>query len=208
MTNSNTTSNEEEPQNNTDFKSARYQDAICCLIEGKTLQATADASSINVRTLRRWMEHPEFINEYDKARKEHLDNVKTRLQAAADVAAETLLRLATCGIPSVELTAARTIMMAARKDAEQMERNQKTKDLEKRIADQDAEIEKLKANIKHSLQTTTELDNFKTALRNGTFKAPDWITSTAWTDIVRANHKKSYLIPEIDIMYANRTTQP
>ena len=130
------------------------------------------------------MEHPQFIQDYGKAHREHLEMVSKRLQSAADVAADTLVRLLNCGIPSVELRAARTILQSTRRDAEQAELKRSTKDQERTIGHQAEEIEKLKTIIKNYEKFRNELDEIRTTMRHGTFKKPDWVTPLAWNQII------------------------
>ena len=68
----------------TDAVYAKYWTVIPHLVAGKSMIATAQACGINVRTLRRWMETPEFKQEYSLTKREHFDIVANRLTAYAD----------------------------------------------------------------------------------------------------------------------------
>src|ERR1035438_5207200 len=57
----------------------QYWTVIPHLVQGKFMIATAQACGTNVRTLRRWMETPEFKQEYSLAKREHFDMVANRL---------------------------------------------------------------------------------------------------------------------------------
>jgi len=56
-----------------DPQSARRYTAICGLISGKSLEDIATECDISTRTLRRWMEYPQFIQEHEKAHQQFLE---------------------------------------------------------------------------------------------------------------------------------------
>ena len=170
-----------------DKLSAKQWNAIASLLEGKTLQAAADACNINVRTLRRWLHDADFSEEYTRARRQHLDNIAGSLLTAAQDAAETLMRLLKCGDPLIELRAAKAILQISQKSVENSDVQKRVRDLEKHNALQAVQIHKLEATNKLLQQSKDEYGAMSHSLITGTFQRPDWITSSAWDKIVRGN---------------------
>jgi len=161
--------------------------AIASLLEGRTLQATADRCGINVRTLRRWIHSPDFAAEYASARREHFETVAASLQSVANEAAETLTRLLRCGDPLIELRAARAILQIAQKSLEEVEGRKKLSEAEKTNASQAVQIESLLLTNQTLQQSKMDLTTLSHSLIAGTFKRPDWISISAWDNIVHAN---------------------
>jgi len=103
------TTNTENAAPDSDNLSDKQRIAISWLLQGKTLQATADICSINVRTLRRWKDEPEFTDHYAKARREQAEAFEDMVVAAATAAFETMLRHLHCGNLQAELRAAKAL---------------------------------------------------------------------------------------------------
>jgi len=108
----------DDEQDEPDVLTPQQWNAISCLLASDTLQSAADNAGINVRTLRRWLRTPVFLDEYSRTRRQHLDHVGTHLQSAAADAAATLMRLLKCGDPLIELRAAKTILQMSQKAAD------------------------------------------------------------------------------------------
>ena len=79
--------NQMKEQSTPDYQSARRYTAICGRLSGKSLEDIAAECDISTRTLYRWMECPQFIQEYENAHQKFLDRVEAKLHAAADRAA-------------------------------------------------------------------------------------------------------------------------
>jgi hypothetical protein len=141
----------------TDAVYAKYWTVIPHLVQGKSMIATAQACGINVRTLRRWMETPEFKQEYSLARREHFDMVANRLTAYADEAANTLLDLMRNGDPMMQLRAAKTIIQIAQKSAEIAQCTQTIAELQRQNADKAALIEELETEVAELHETSESL---------------------------------------------------
>ena len=182
---------EEEAPEKTEKLTDRQQSAICCLIEGNTLQASADTCGINVRTLRRWMQLPEFREEYNKARRQHLDHVAARLQSSADDAAETLARLLKCGDPLIELRAAKAILQISQKSVEAAELEKRAADLERSTAQQAKQIRHLKAENELLSSSYNELHDLKQGLEFGTLHRPEWVSKSAWERMFRLEEHRT-----------------
>ena len=163
--------------------------AISCLLDGKTLQATADTCGINARTLRRWLHSPDFSEEYNRARRQHLDNVAAHLQSAANDAADTLMRLLKCGDPVVELRAAKTILQITQKSVETAEIEKRLDDLERTTAEQAEQIEKLQSENEMLSEYRDNYREMMHTLVTGTFQRPKQVSNSAWDKIVHANER-------------------
>jgi len=163
--------------------------AISCLLDGKTLQATADTCGINARTLRRWLHSPDFSEEYTRARRQHLDNVAAHLQSAANDAADTLMRLLKCGDPVVELRAAKTILQITQKSVETAEIEKRLDDLERTTAEQAEQIEKLQSENEMLSEYRDNYREMMHTLVTGTFQRPKQVSNSAWDKIVHANER-------------------
>jgi len=181
----------EQDENEQDKLSDKQWTAISCLLDGKTLQATADTCGINARTLRRWLHSPDFSEEYTRARRQHLDNVAANLQSAANDAAETLMRLLKCGNPVIELRAAKTILQISQKSVENAEIQKRLDDLESTNAQQAVQIRKLESENYSLNRSSSEFATLKHELKIGTFTRPDWISKSAWDSMVRVEAQRS-----------------
>jgi len=181
----------EQDENEQDKLSDKQWTAISCLLDGKTLQATADTCGINARTLRRWLHSPDFSEEYTRARRQHLDNVAANLQSAANDAAETLMRLLKCGDPLIELRAAKTILQISQKSVENAEIQKRLDDLESTNAQQAVQIRKLESENYSLNRSSSEFATLKHELKIGTFTRPDWISKSAWDSMVRVEAQRS-----------------
>ena len=171
----------------TDAVYAKYWTVIPYLVAGKSMIGTAQACGINVRTLRRWMETPEFKQEYRLAKREHFDLVANRLTAYADEAANTLLDLMRNGDPMMQLRAAKTIIQIAQKSAEIAQRTQTIAELQQMNADKEALIEELETEVAELHDTSETLVQLKSKLSTGNFARPEWFPETNWNKIVQNN---------------------
>jgi len=158
--------------------------AISCLMQCDTLQSAADSAGVNVRTLRRWLHTPEFLAEYNRTRRQHLDHVGTHLQSAASDAAATLMRLLKCGDPLIELRAARTILQLSQKAADTASLEERIVDLEAENLTQAAQIEQLEAksetNLKQAEHFEDQLYKLELSLSNGTYRTPHLMSKEIW----------------------------
>jgi len=171
----------------TDAVYAKYWTVIPHLVAGKSMIATAQASGINVRTLRRWMETSDFKQEYSLAKREHFDIVANRLTAYADEAANTLLDLMRNGDPMVQLRAAKTIIQIAQKSAEIAQRTQTIAELQQINADKEALIEELETEVAELHKASETLVQLKSKLSAGNFARSEWFPEPNWNKITENN---------------------
>jgi hypothetical protein len=99
----------------------REEVAIAALLSEPTISAAATRAGISESTLLRWMQDPSFRDQYRASRRAVVEGATGRLQQAATQAVDALTRNLACGIPAVEVGAARTVLDLAAKAVEQLE---------------------------------------------------------------------------------------
>ena len=86
--------------------------AIGALLASSSIPEAARACGVAERTLRTWMNRPDFLEAYDQARRQVLDQVLAHLQASAGEALDALL--AVCrdpeARPAARVAAARAVL--------------------------------------------------------------------------------------------------
>jgi len=170
-----------------DPQSARRYTAICGLIAGKSLEDIATECEISTRTLRRWMEQPQFIQEYERAHQQFLERVNAKLQAAADKAAEKVIKLMDCGIPSLEMLAARTILRTTTKASEIAALKKLIQELQQAANRQTKQITLLQRD-------SCELNTLKTEMKTGILTRPKWVAPEDWSKFLRNNKQDEKII--------------
>jgi hypothetical protein len=88
----------------------RWAAMINALLTEPTHTAAARKAGVGEATLRRHLRKPAFVSLLRNARRQSIDAAVGRLVASSTAAVQTLERLLTCEIPSVELRAAATIL--------------------------------------------------------------------------------------------------
>jgi hypothetical protein len=91
-------------------EAARQDEAIAALLLAPRVEAAAALAGIPEGTLRQWMKDPRFDARYQAARQATLDDLIARLEQLAGNAIEALARNLTCGVPAVEVEAAKAIL--------------------------------------------------------------------------------------------------
>ena len=71
----------------------KKEEAIAALLTHRNLEDAAKAVDVSVKTLRRWMKEPDFIQEYRRARWEVMEQAYARAQQNTNAAASVLLKL-------------------------------------------------------------------------------------------------------------------
>ena len=96
--------------------------AIAALLTQKNYEEAARATGIDIKTLKRWMRLPEFIEEYRRARWEIVEQAYARIQQNSGAATSVLLKLmADPGTPtSSRIRAALGIFDLARLEQQRM----------------------------------------------------------------------------------------
>ena len=83
-----------------------------------TIESAAKQADIGESTLRRWLAEPEFKAKYRAARRQVVEAAIGRLQSVATKAVDALERYLSCGIPAVEVGAAKSVLDQAIKAVE------------------------------------------------------------------------------------------
>lgn len=91
----------------------KQEQALAALLECPTITSAAEQVGVSERTLRRWLDEPDFLREFRTLRRQIVEGVVTRLQQSAGQAVDTLVRNLTCGIHPVEVRAATEILQQA-----------------------------------------------------------------------------------------------
>ena len=99
-------------------RSQREETAIAALLSEPTIAKAATRAGISESTLLRWLQDPEFKAKHRAARRSIVEGAIGRLQQATTDAVATLQRNLTCGLPAVEVGAARSILDQAIKAVE------------------------------------------------------------------------------------------
>jgi hypothetical protein len=86
------------------------EEAIAALLRAPRVEAAAAMIGVDEALLRQWLEEPRFRARYEAARQVAVDDSLARLQQLATTAVEALARNLTCGIPEVEVDAAKVIL--------------------------------------------------------------------------------------------------
>ena len=99
-------------------RSRQEEAALSALLSEPTIEIAAKQADIGESTLRRWLAEPEFKAKYRAARRQVVEAAIGRLQSAATKAVDTLERNLSCGIPAVEVGAAKSVLDQAIKAVE------------------------------------------------------------------------------------------
>lgn len=115
----------------------REEAALAALLTEPTIARAAEKASVSESTLLRWMAEPAFKTRLRAARREVVEAAIGRLQQATATAVEALERNLTCGIPPVEVGAARTILDQAIKAVELVDLTERIEQLEQMMEHQE-----------------------------------------------------------------------
>jgi hypothetical protein len=89
---------------------AQQGDAIDALLRAPRVEAAAAMVGISESTLRGWLKEPAFKARYEEVRQAALEESLVRLEQITTSAVEALARNLTCGVPAVEVEAAKAIL--------------------------------------------------------------------------------------------------
>ncbi len=115
--------------------SRRHENVMVALLANPTLKDAAAAAGVNESTVWRLMQREDFQKHYREAQNIALNGALGTLQGAATEAIESLKKNLTCGTPSAEVQAAKTILDFTLKTREQFDLEERIKELEKRLKD-------------------------------------------------------------------------
>lgn len=108
----------------------KQEQAIACLLTTQTVAEAARACGVGEATMFRWLQQPEFVEQYRQFRRAILSDALSDLQTATREAVDTLRRLLTSGAPAVECRAAIAVLDIALRASEMQEMEQRLTRLE------------------------------------------------------------------------------
>lgn len=104
--------------------------ALAALLAEPTIALAATKAGISHSTLVRWMAEPVFKARYREARRQVVEAAIGRLQTVTTKAVDTLERNLSCGIPAVEVGAAKSVLDQAVKAVELVDLAERVEQLE------------------------------------------------------------------------------
>jgi hypothetical protein len=113
----------------------RAELALAALLAEPTIAEAAARAGISESTLLRWMAEPEFKARYRAARRQVVEAAIGRLQSVTTKAVDALERNLSCGIPAVEVGAAKSILDQAIKGVELVDLVERVEQLEQAARD-------------------------------------------------------------------------
>jgi hypothetical protein len=108
--------------------------AIAALLAEPTVVLAAEKVGIGESTLLRWLQEPSFKARYREARRQVVEAAIGRLQTVTTKAVDALERNLGCGIPAVEVGAAKAILDQAVKGVELVDLAERIEALEQAAA--------------------------------------------------------------------------
>ncbi len=95
--------------------------ALGHLLTSPSIEEAARRTGCTARSIHRWMAKPEFRSEYLKSRRAVVEYATGSVQSLTEIAAQTLRRNLTCGLPPSEIRAANSVMSTAYKGLDLIE---------------------------------------------------------------------------------------
>jgi hypothetical protein len=107
--------------------------ALAALLAEPTIALAAEKAGIGASTLLRWLQEPSFKARYREARRQVVEAAIGRLQHVSTKAVDALERNLTCGIPAVEVGAAKAVLDQAVKAVEVMDLAERVEQIEQSV---------------------------------------------------------------------------
>lgn len=104
--------------------------ALAALLSERTIAEAAAKAALSESTILRWLADPAFKARYRDARRQVVETAITGIQQAASDAVAALRRNLTCGIPAVEVGAAKSVLDFAVKGVELVDLAERVEQLE------------------------------------------------------------------------------
>ena len=115
----------------------KKQEAIAALLRCRTLEDAAEETAISSKTLRRWLEDPDFFQQYHEARISAYGHAMATMQSASERAASTILDILNDSrVPTASRLRAASIILEYSKSASESD------DLKLRVANLEKLVEK------------------------------------------------------------------
>ena len=104
------------------------------LATGETATAAAATAKVHERTVRKWLDRPEFKARVEQLRAEAVGRAVNRLSGSMTTAADALMQLVGNDDPHIRFKAAKAVIELGVKLKEHVELEQRVKDLEAKLA--------------------------------------------------------------------------
>jgi hypothetical protein len=109
----------------------KREHAVEALLTETSVEAAADKVGVSRRTLHRWLARPDFRRLYRRARADVLETAVARLQQAAGLAVDTLVKHLAAEKPGDSIRAADLILQHAMRGAELLDLAWRVEELER-----------------------------------------------------------------------------
>jgi hypothetical protein len=103
------------------MKITNQEKALTALLGSASITDAAKKCELSEKTLRRYLDDPEFQKEFRAARRVVFEQNIVRLQSLHNQAVDTLERNLNCENPSVEVRASQIVIESTRKDFETLD---------------------------------------------------------------------------------------
>lgn len=117
--------------------SAKQEKSLAALLTEKDLRSAAAKAGVSETTLWRWLKEDDFLAEYRRLRRDAVEQAAAQLQQASSEAVETLRKNLSCGNPTAENVAAKTILEQSIKTIEILDLQERLEQIENAIEKQD-----------------------------------------------------------------------
>ena len=114
--------------------SRRQEAVLTALLSNPTIKDAAAAAGVAESTVWRLMQRDDFQKAYREAQEKIFDGALGSLQGATTSAVDCLIRNLSCGTPSAEVQAAKTILDFTMKARELLDLGERVRELERRTA--------------------------------------------------------------------------
>lgn len=117
--------------------SIKQEKMLAALLSEKDVRTAAEKAGVSETTAWRYLADADFKAEYRERRRNAVEQAAATLQRGSSIAAETLLKNLSCGNPTAENAAAKTILEQASKAVELLDLQERLEQIEDAIKQQD-----------------------------------------------------------------------
>lgn len=114
--------------------SRRHESVLLALLSNPKISEAARVAGVNESTVWRLMQRDDFQTRFREAQGKVFDGALGSLQGATTAAVDCLIRNLSCGTPSAEVAAAKTVLDFTMKARELLDLGERVKELERRTA--------------------------------------------------------------------------
>ena len=112
---------------------AKQEAGLSALLTSKTLEEAAEKADVTSRTLRRWLQEPDFSTAYNEARRRLVESAIVQLQSVTGDAVAALKRNLNAKSEAVQVSSARTILDFAVASVATLDLEQRINELERAV---------------------------------------------------------------------------